>query len=160
MTEIPFSDIDPFDAIPAGKYQVVINEAKLLPTKANDGSMYASIAFKVEDGMYSGKLIFGRYNVKNQNTRAQQIAQSNVRRIYKAVDLTPPEKTLSDSKLEQLLNKSLILDVSLDDNDYRGTKENNPRGYFPTNSVNSGNDQFVAEYDKADASDGQDDIPF
>jgi hypothetical protein len=130
MLEVPFTDTDPFDTIPAGKYKAEVIEAKLLLTKANDGSILACIVFKILDAPNIGKLIFGRYNVKNQNAQAQQIAQSTVRKIYKAVGLKPPTQNLTDGRLEQLLMRPFTLDVSLDFNDYRNDKENNPKGYF------------------------------
>lgn len=140
MIEIPFEDKDPFDIIPEGAYKSEVVEAKLLPTKDNPeslagGNWYAHIVFRIID-QYTGKLITGRYNVKHSKPETQQIAQSCMRRIFKAVGLNPPAGTLNETKLQQLLSRPFMLKVSKDLSDYKVAKgtyddpyDNNPRGY-------------------------------
>jgi len=130
INEVPFTDEDPVNAIPAGKYKAEPSKAELRDVKDNPANSYAYIEFKILASPYIGKIIFGRYNVKNESVKAQQIAQAMIRKIYRAVNLEPPTGTLTLAKLEALLRRPFILEVGLEYNDYRGEEENTPKKYI------------------------------
>ena len=185
MLKVPFTDKDPFDSIPEGQYKAEIVDAKLLPTKDNEecspqGNFYVQMTFKLIDE-YAGKLINGRYNVKHFKPDVQQIGQSSVRRVYKAVGLTPPSQELSEDKLQQLLHRPFMLKLSKDLNDYKVEKgyddpyDNNPRGYIAltaeqqqqipqtqqqAQSVMQQNDKDFLDKKNAEFDDDDEDCPF
>jgi len=172
INEVPFTDEDPINAIPAGKYKAEPSKAELREVKDNPANSYAYIEFKILTSPYIGKIIFGRYNVKNDNVQAQQIAQATIRKLYRAVNLEPPTGVLSVAKLEALLRRPFILEVGLEYNDYRGEEENIPKKYisylpqstpktpmtYMNDTDHTTNAHTVAEHKNNDYDD--DDIPF
>ena len=182
--EIPFEAVDEEDfvAIPEGKYHAEIIEAQIIPTKDNlnsppvigepskDGDFYALIIFRILESPYNGRRVAGRFNIKNKNNQAQTIANSQITRIYRILSLQPPHKTISNTKLQLLLNKPFVLKIKVETYTYtdkegarKEGQKNKPTWYYelPQNAVLDQEEQdFVNEYDDGSKRESQDDIPF
>ncbi len=72
------------EALPAGWYNVMIDQSEIKPTKANDGN-YLELRFKVLDGAHVGKSVFGRLNLRNANPTAQEIGYKQLSAVAHAV---------------------------------------------------------------------------
>lgn len=63
-----------FAIIPAGRYPAVVTGVEWKPTKAMDGSEYLQIEVQIIDGTYRGRKLWDRFNLKNKNQVAVDIA--------------------------------------------------------------------------------------
>lgn len=75
-----------FDTVPAGWYNVSIDESDLKPTKDGAGT-YLQIRFNILDGQYRGRKLFSRLNIRNSNAQAQEIALRQLSAIGHAVNV-------------------------------------------------------------------------
>ncbi len=73
-----------FDTIPAGWYNVKMDESELKPTKDGTGT-YLQVRFTVIDGQYANRKLFARLNIKNANATTQEIALKQLSAIGHAV---------------------------------------------------------------------------
>lgn len=78
-----------FDPIPAGEYIAMIVDSEMKPTKNGLGE-YLQLVFEVCDGEHSGRKIFARLNLNNQNQTAVEIAQRELSAICHAVGVLTP----------------------------------------------------------------------
>ena len=72
------------DPVPAGWYNVMIDESEMKPTKA-EGGLRLSLRFTILDGQYANRKIFTGLNLKNANPVAQEIAYKQLSAICHAV---------------------------------------------------------------------------
>lgn len=72
------------DPVPAGWYNVMIDESEMKPTKA-EGGMRLSLRFTIMDGQYVNRKVFTGLNLKNANPVAQEIAYKQLSAICHAV---------------------------------------------------------------------------
>jgi len=79
----------PFDPIPAGKYEAVITESEMKPTKAGDGH-YLQLTFQIIEGEHKNRLLWARLNLDNPNATAVQIARGELSAICRAVGVMAP----------------------------------------------------------------------
>ncbi len=82
-----------FDAIPAGKYQVIINESEMKPTKTGNGQ-YLWIEFEVISGEYKGRKLWTRLNLENPNPDAVRMARADLSAICRAVNVLNPHDSV------------------------------------------------------------------
>jgi hypothetical protein len=73
-----------FDTVPAGWYNVSMDESDLKPTKDGAGT-YLQARFNILDGQYRGRKLFTRLNIRNANAQAQEIALRQLSAIGHAV---------------------------------------------------------------------------
>lgn len=114
-----------FDAIPPGKYKVVIEATEEKATKNGNGS-YIQFTLVVVEGEYANRKLWDRLNLNNPNEKAVQIARGTLSAICRAVGITQPKDT------EQLHDIPLIARVGYakpDPNDPNGEKRNEIKGY-------------------------------
>lgn len=64
-----------FKVLPAGVYSVVATESEVKPTKNLTGQV-AQFTMQVVEGEHTGRKIFARFNIANQNPEAERIGQS------------------------------------------------------------------------------------
>ena len=62
-----------YEAIPAGWYNVIVDQSEMKPAKA-EGNWYLEVRLNILDGQYTGRKLFTRMNLRNQNPKAQEIA--------------------------------------------------------------------------------------
>ena len=72
-TAIPEDDRN-FDPIPAGNYLMQVIDSEVKPTKSGTGDQLV-LTLEVIDGRHSGRRVWDRLNIRNQNPDAQRIAQ-------------------------------------------------------------------------------------
>ena len=73
-----------FEPVPAGWYNLMIDESEMKPT--NDGTgAYLALGFKILDGQYAGRKLFARLNLQNSNPTAVEIAYKTLSSIAHAV---------------------------------------------------------------------------
>ena len=77
-------DTGPAEAIPAGWYNVIIDESQDKPTSGGDGA-YLECRYVVMDGQYKGRKLFSRFNLRNQNAQAVEIAYRQLSALCHAV---------------------------------------------------------------------------
>lgn len=72
------------EAIPAGWYNVMVDESEMKPTKDGNGAFLA-MRFTVLDGQFVNRKVFTRLNLRNANPVAQEIAYKQLSAICHAV---------------------------------------------------------------------------
>lgn len=104
--------------LPAGWYKVQIVNSEVKPTK-KPGGVRLNLQFKILDGDFAGRVLFGGYNVKNDNPVAVQIAMEELAELSRAV-MTP---VWNDT--EQLHGKPFNLKIKVRpaQGDYEPTNE-------------------------------------
>lgn len=129
MPEINFNanDIAPmgdFSPLPVGEYLTIISASELKPTKGGTG-IYLQLVFDVMEGEYKGRKVFDRLNIQNSNHTAQQIAQSALSSICRAVGVLTPKDS------EELHNRPLKIKVGLRPASGEFGESNIIKGYSP-----------------------------
>jgi hypothetical protein len=111
-----------FEPIPAGKYEAVITESEMKPTKAGTGH-YLQLAFQVIEGEFKNRFLWARLNLDNPNATAVQIARAELSAICRAVGVMAP----NDST--ELHNLPLVISVKCKKRDDTGELTNEIKGY-------------------------------
>lgn len=94
-----------FDALPAGKYEVIITESEMKATKSGSGE-YLQLTFEVVNNEnFDGRKLWSRLNLVNDNKTAVEIAERELSAICHCV------RVLSPNDSEELHDKPLIVDV-------------------------------------------------
>lgn len=75
-----------YEAIPPGRYNLMIIDSDMVPTKKGDGH-YLKLTFKILEGNHAGRLLWSNLNLDNPNTKAVEIAQRELSAICRAIDL-------------------------------------------------------------------------
>lgn len=94
------------DPVPAGWYNVAIDESEIKPTKDASGA-YLNLRFNILDGQYAGRKVFTLLNIKNNNAQAVEIAYRDLSAICHAVGVMQ----VQDS--QQLHGKPLKIRVTV-----------------------------------------------
>lgn len=81
-----------FEPIPAGTYIAVIEESEVKTTKAGNGQ-YLKLRWKILDGQYKGRVLFGNLNVSNTNAEAERIGQRQLSALCHAVGVLQLQDT-------------------------------------------------------------------
>lgn len=113
-----------FDVIPAGKYQAVITESEMKPTKSGTGH-YLELTFEVIDGEFKGRKLWSRLNLENPNEQAVQIARADLSAICRAVNVLRPRDSA------ELHNLPLTISVRCRKNPENAETVNEIKGYEP-----------------------------
>jgi hypothetical protein len=113
-----------FDPIPAGKYEAVITESEMKPTKAGTGS-YLQLTFQVIEGEYEKRLLWARLNLDNPNAQTVSLAQAELSAICRAVEVMAP----NDSA--ELHDLPLVIHVKCKKRVDTGDIVNEIKGYSP-----------------------------
>jgi hypothetical protein len=72
-----------FDPIPAGRYNLMVEDTDMCETKAGNGH-YLKITFKVIEGEYVNRFIWLNLNLDNPNPKAVEIAQRELSGLCRA----------------------------------------------------------------------------
>ena len=80
------TDFGTQDCVPAGWYNVMVDETEMKPTKDGSGA-YLQVRFTVLDGQYVNRKIFTRMNLQNSNPTAQEIAYKQLSALCHAVNV-------------------------------------------------------------------------
>lgn len=74
----------PFEAIPNGKYPVIIKNSKWEKTKKGDGAYLELVLEVIGDGPYKNRKLWDRLNLSNPSMQAVEIAQKTLSAICHA----------------------------------------------------------------------------
>ena len=111
-----------FEPIPAGKYEAVITESEMKPTKSGTGH-YLQLTFQVIEGEFKNRFLWARLSLDNPNATAVQIARAELSAICRAVGVMAP----NDST--ELHNLPLVISVKCKKRDDTGELTNEIKGY-------------------------------
>lgn len=112
MTQLNFDarqvapDTGALDPVPAGWYNVMIDQSEKKPTNDGQGE-YLELRYNVLDGQHAGRKLFGRHNIRNASAQAQEIAWKQLSAVCHAVQML----VVQDS--QQLHGIPLKIKVSL-----------------------------------------------
>ena len=89
MAELNFNGagqeaMDDFSVVPPDTYNVQIIKSEVVPTKNKDGSLL-KVQFKIIDGKFKGRIVFGQYNLTNPNPQAVEISKKQMKTLCDAV---------------------------------------------------------------------------
>lgn len=76
-----------FGTIPAGKYAMITDDAELKDTKSGNGQ-YIKVKCRILEGDYSGRFVWLMFNIKNENQKAQNIGNAQMKSLLKALGFT------------------------------------------------------------------------
>ena len=109
-----------FSVLPAGKYIAQVVGSDVKTNKSNTGQ-YLSLQFEILDGEFKGRRVFSNITVNHQNITAQEIGQSQLSSLCRAVGVMQLTET------SQLHGRPLKIDVKIrqdsqygDQNDVKG----------------------------------------
>lgn len=125
--EVQVAQNDSYAALPAGNYVAQVERSEVKQTKDGTGS-YLSLGFKVMDGDYAGRVLFGNITLTNKNSQAQEIGRKQLIKLSTACGLGH----LQDS--EQLHGIPVMIKVS-DSRVYEGEKQNDIKDYKPVQQI-------------------------
>lgn len=75
-----------FEVVPAGWYNVRIDESEMKPTKDGSGA-YLQLRFDILDGQFVGRKLFTRFNLRNSNQQTVEIAYKQLSAVAHAVNV-------------------------------------------------------------------------
>lgn len=126
---------DSYAALPSGNYIAQVERSEVKTTKDGTGS-YLSLGFKVIDGEYAGRVLFGNITLTNKNSQAQEIGRKQLIKLSTACGLGH----LQDS--EQLHGIPVMIKVS-DSRVYEGEKQNDIKDYKAVQATASSQPSFT-----------------
>ncbi len=115
----PSRELEP---IPAGKYVAVITDSEMKDTRAGTGR-YLQLEFEITDGEYTGRKLWARLNIENQNAEAVRMARADLSAICRAVNVLTPNDSAD------LHNLPLVIKVHCRKDKNTGEITNDIRGY-------------------------------
>lgn len=136
------------DALPAGTYNVVVQNTELVQNKARNGH-YLKVTLSVLDSAHKNRKLFANYNVQNPSEQAVEIARSELKGLCNALGVSPAE---FDADTQAAHGKSCLAVVRVEDNGYG--PQNRVLEYKSAMGENAGS--FVADKSVPQESD----IPF
>lgn len=111
-----------FSPIPAGKYVAVITEDDMKETRNGKGR-YLQFTFEIIEGEYSGRKLWARLNLENENMEAVKIARADLSAICRAVNVLKLSDTVD------LHNLPLVISVKLKKDKETDELRNEIKGY-------------------------------
>ena len=81
-----------FEPIPDGWYEVSISSTQLKQTKAGTGE-YIALRYNVLGPTHEGRVIVGKLNIRNPNSKTQDIGIQQLGELMRAIDLASVEDT-------------------------------------------------------------------
>jgi len=91
VDELPVAEYDN-SPVPEGDYTAVINSAEIKTTKAGNGQ-YINVRFDITGDKHAGRVVFGKFNIRNANPKAEEIGRQQLGELARAVGL----KTITDT---------------------------------------------------------------
>lgn len=78
--------MEDYSVVPAGKYNAQIVKTDIVDTKAKTGKLLKA-QFKIIDGKFKGRIIFGQYNIQNPNQQAVDISMRQIKTMCDAIGI-------------------------------------------------------------------------
>ena len=129
-----FRNVEPqsFEPIPAGEYILQITSADLKETKSGTGLM-VNVCFDIIGPEYQGRKIFQNFNIRNDNTVAENIGRQQLKALTVAAGITAD---LSDT--DQLLGATVKAGVIIKPAKDGYDASNSIKSYKPTSDAMPG----------------------
>jgi hypothetical protein len=121
---LPKSNTGVFDPLPAGWYTATIVSGDIKQTKAGNGS-YIAIRYDITGPTHQGRVIFGNLNIRNPNTKAEEIGRGQLGELCAAIGVSG---SLRDT--DQLIGGVLQIKLDIEKSEQYGDR-NNVRAYKP-----------------------------
>lgn len=86
VNELPVGNTGNFEPLPAGWYNVTVSQAELKDTKSGTGQ-YIKLRYDVTGPTHQGRVVFGNLNIKNANSKAEEIGRQQLGDIMRAIGL-------------------------------------------------------------------------
>ena len=86
VNELPVGNTGNFEPLPAGWYNVTVSQAELKYTKSGTGQ-YIKLRYDVTGPTHQGRVVFGNLNIKNANSKAEEIGRQQLGDIMRAIGL-------------------------------------------------------------------------
>lgn len=110
-----------FEPIPAGEYQVRISEADIKATKSGTGQ-YINMRLDVIGPTHSGRVVWAKLNIRNQNPKAEEIGRQQLGSVMRALGLSGLQDT------DQLVGGMMTVKVSIREDEQWGA-QNDVKAY-------------------------------
>lgn len=81
-----------FEALPPAIYEATITQAELKDTKAGTGQ-YIKIRYDIVGPTHQGRVIFGNFNIKNPNPKAEEIGRQQLGEMMTAIGISKVNNT-------------------------------------------------------------------
>ena len=121
-----------FEPIPAGEYILQVTSAELKQTKSGTGLM-VNVCFDIIGPEYQGRKIFQNYNIRNDNTVAENIGKQQLKALTVAAGITADLRD-TDQLLGATVKASVVVKPAKDG--YEAS--NNIKSYKPTSDAMPG----------------------
>lgn len=76
--------MDDFSVVPADSYNAQIVKSEVVETKKKDGTLL-KLQYKIIDGKFKGRIVFGQYNLTNPNAQAVEISRKQLKTLCDAL---------------------------------------------------------------------------
>lgn len=86
VNDLPVGKTGNFEPLPAGWYTCTISQAELKDTKAGNGQ-YIKLRYDITGPTHQGRVVFGNLNIKNANSKAEEIGRQQLGDIMRAIGL-------------------------------------------------------------------------
>ena len=116
-----------FEPVPAGEYILQVTSAELKQTKSGTGLM-VNVCFDIIGPEYQGRKIFQNFNIRNDNTVAENIGKQQLKALTVAAGIT------ADLLLGATVRASVVIKPAKDG--YEAS--NNIKSYKPTSDAMPG----------------------
>jgi len=124
-----------FEPVPAGTYHAAVTESEIVMTKSGSGQML-KLTWQITEGALSGRKVFDRINIVNQNPKAEEIGQRQLSGLCHAAGVLQ----LSDT--QQLHGVPVAIKISIrKDETGQYSDQNEVKGY---NAIAGGNRPAMA----------------
>lgn len=104
-SDLPKSDRN-FEPLPAGWYTATITEAELKETNARTGN-YIKVRYDIVGPTHQGRVVFGNFNMKNPNPKAEEIGRQQLGDLMRAIGLPRVDDT------DQLVGKTCNIKLTV-----------------------------------------------
>lgn len=120
------------DIVPAGMYIVAVTRSEFVPTKAGDGHMLV-LTLTIQNGDYAGSVLVDRLNLRNNNSKAVEIAYGQLSAICHVTGVMRMQQT------EELHGRPFQVKVTQSPrNDDPSKMGNEIKGYYDVNGNEPG----------------------
>lgn len=99
--------MEDFSVVPADNYNVQIVKSEVVETKKKDGTLLKT-QFKIIDGKFKGRIVFGQYNLTNPNAQAVEISRKQMKTLCDSIGL--PDGVEDSNEMH---NIPLVIKVSV-----------------------------------------------
>jgi hypothetical protein len=118
INDLPEGNNGDYAPLPDGWYTAHIAAASIETTKAGTGS-YIKVRYDITGPTHQGRVVFGNFNVRNPNSKAEEIGRQQLGDLMRAIGLSRVTDT------DQLVGCNCVIKLA--------TRQQ--EGYEPTNEV-------------------------